>query len=94
MTPVQLICALAAEWGTSVDELRGVRRTKRIAAMRCIAMALVREQCGSSYPELARLFCRLDHTTALSNVRRAQHYLKECPDVALAAARVLEGRAA
>ncbi len=54
-------------------------------------MAAVRDFAGLSYPELARLFGRLDHTTAMSNVKRAVHYRAQYPWLAAAVVRVLRG---
>ena len=89
MTPMQLMSALATEFGVSVRELTGADRSRTLAAMRGIAMAAVRDFHGLSYPELARLFCRLDHTTAISNVRRSVHYRGRYPWLAQAVVRVL-----
>jgi len=85
MTPVQLLCTLANEFGVGVQDLRGLDRTQPLSAMRAIAMATIRQHCGLSYPKLAKLFGRLDHTTAMSAVRRSEAYRVEYPYLASAA---------
>lgn len=86
---VQLLCALAQQFGVSVDDLRSVDRSMPLAAMRCIAMETIRRNNHLSYPQLAKLFFRLDHTTAWSAVRRAPVYRCRYPELAVAAAGAL-----
>lgn len=87
MTPVALLVALAREFGVSVDELRSPDRRHPIAQMRAIAMSTIRQQCGVSYPGLARLFNRLDHTTALHAVKASAKYREQYPMLATQAAK-------
>jgi chromosomal replication initiation ATPase DnaA len=93
-TPVQLLCALSGAFGISVDDMRSFGRSRTLAAMRSLAMATIREQCGLSYPELATLFNRNDHTTALSNVRRAPFYRETYPSLAAAERETISNRGA
>ncbi len=81
MTPVRLLVELSKEFGVSVDDLLGCDRRHPLSKMRAIAMATVRTRCGLSYPKLARLFRRLDHTTALHAVRNAAQYRHQYPEL-------------
>lgn len=82
MTPVNLLFALAKEFEVGVEELRGPDRRHPLLQMRAISMATIRHHCGLSYPRLARLFHRLDHTTALHAVRHAANYREQYPELA------------
>ena len=65
--------AVAAYYGLSVDELLSPRRSRQIAHPRQMAMALSRELTPRSFPDLARRFGDMDHTTvmyACKQVRR------------------------
>lgn len=74
MTAVQLLVNVARELEVSVDDLRGIGRSKSIGIRRAIAMLTIRENTELSFPEIARLFKRLDHTTVLAACRRAELY--------------------
>jgi chromosomal replication initiation ATPase DnaA len=89
VTPVQLLVHLAREMLVSTEDLRGCDRRKRISAMRAIAIEAIRQHCGSSYPELGRLFGARHHTTIMSYVQRAPRARVEYPLIAEAAARAL-----
>ena len=89
MTPVALLVSLARELEVSIDDLRGCSRTKSIRIRRSLAMLTMRENTELSFPELARLFHRLDHTTVLASCRSGQLYRAEYPVLAKAAARAV-----
>ncbi len=90
MTPVLLLGALAREFGVGIEVLCGADRSGTVRAMRSVAMQTVRNQMGLSYPELARLFRRMDHTGPLQCVRRAPQYRERFPWIAQAADRAVE----
>lgn len=89
LTPVQLLIFLAKEMLVSTEDLRGWDRRKRISAMRAIAIEAIREHCGTSYPELGRLFGARHHTTIMAYAQRAHACRVEYPLIAAAAARAL-----
>lgn len=88
MSPVQLLVALAREFGVAVDDLRVPDRQQSIAAMRCIAMATLREHTRMSYPEIGRLLLR-DHTTVMSGCARAVTLRVRYPELAEKALRAV-----
>jgi len=67
---------VAEQFGITVAELVGSERHRTLVRARHIAMALVRDRCRSSYPEIGRAFGNRDHTTAMSAVRRVREVLR------------------
>lgn len=65
----QILAAVAGSFGLQVPVLTGQSRTRVAVRARQIAMYLIRERLGLSYPEVGRLFSR-DHTTVLYAVRK------------------------
>jgi len=87
MTAVQLLCALARELEVSVDDLRGLDRSKSIRIRRSLAMLTIRENTELSFSEIARLFERHNHTTVLASCRSGELYRAAYPELAEKAAR-------
>jgi len=90
MNGAQMLISLAREYGVSVDDLRGLDRSKHLAAMRAIGMESIRHTYKLSYPRLAKLFGRLDHTTAIACIKRAPKYRQEYPHLSMACVRALD----
>ena len=67
MTPVQMLIAIAKAFGISVDVLRSFDQRKSIRIRRSLAMLTIRQNTELSFPEIARLFRRLNHTTVLAS---------------------------
>lgn len=82
MSPVQILVNIARELDTSIEELRGLDRSKSIRIRRALAMLTIRENTELSFPEIARLFKRLDHSTALAGCRSGELYRVEYPELA------------
>lgn len=64
----QIIHEVAQEEGLTVDDLKGVGRSKPLALARQRAMWLIAQRTSLSLPQIGRLFGR-DHTTALHSIR-------------------------
>lgn len=64
----QIIHEVAQEEGLTVDDLKGVGRSKPLALARQRAMWLIAQRTSLSLPQIGRLFGR-DHTTALHSLR-------------------------
>ncbi len=62
--PTAILKATCAHYGVRTSDIKGRRRTARIAEPRKVAMYLSKKWTTSSYPELGRFFGR-DHTTVL-----------------------------
>lgn len=89
MTPVQMLIAIAKAYGISVDTLRGPDQSKSIRIRRSLAMLTIRENTELSFPEIARLFKRLNHTTVLASCRSGELYRISYPELAEQALRAV-----
>lgn len=63
----KIIESISKRYDISVDDIKGKKRTKEIVSARHIAVYVVREVTGMSFPNIAKLFNR-DHTTMLSSI--------------------------
>lgn len=66
-----IIGIVAARCGVDFCDVMSRSRSKSASRCRALAMLVVRERYGFSYPELGRIFDR-DHTSAIPAVRRAR----------------------
>lgn len=74
----RVVKAAAAVGGSTVDELNGLRRNKRIVLLRQAAMFVAYRDVGRlSYPQIARHLGDRDHTTVLHGVRRIEADIAE-----------------
>lgn len=72
LLPVDLVVEeVAHALDVDRDALLGRSRAKHLMLARSVAMAVVRELCGMSYPALGRLFQR-DSTTVMHHVANVQ----------------------
>lgn len=67
--------------GVTIRALVSSTRTARICRARHAAMLALRRR-GLSYPKIARILGRRDHTTVIHGVRRAIHLRSAEPDFA------------
>ena len=70
ITIAQIQARVASHFGFTMAELRGRRRYRRVSLARAIALYLAREITGASYPEIARRFGCLNHTSVIYAHRR------------------------
>lgn len=61
---------VATEFGVTVKDLKGDRRTKDIAFARQVAMYILREELGYKLEEVAGYLNKQDHTTVLHGVEK------------------------
>lgn len=61
---------VAESYGMTVGDLKSRSREAKVSMPRHIAMYLIREIGKNSYPEIARFFCRSDHTTPISAINK------------------------
>jgi len=74
VTPIDVIRAVARDYGVSVADMLGPRRTARLVEPRHVAIWLARDLLELSFPALARAF-RRDASTVQHAVRRANELL-------------------
>lgn len=68
-------------YGVTVEEMTGRARGRVYISMpRQRAMYVAREMTGLSYPRIARLFNRLDHTTVMNACRKTTERMAADPD--------------
>lgn len=73
----------------TLPHLTGERRDRFSAAPRHVCMLLVRDICHISTPSIGKLFGGRNHTTVLSGLRRAPHWMAADPALKQAHDRVL-----
>ena len=81
LTPEEILKAVSTFYNLGLDDLRGARRTHRIALPRQIAMYLMREETGSSYPRIGAELGGRDHTTILYGYERIRSRMEENPQL-------------
>lgn len=83
----EVVCAAT---GLTLAEMKSTTRKWRVSHPRQHAMALARELCGKSYPQLGRAFGGRDHTTCIFAVRKTAARLASDPDLEVALNRYRE----
>ena len=81
VTPEAVIDTVARHFEVEVRDVTGTKRHHRIVRARQLAMFLIRELMGSSFPALGRLFGNRDHSTALYAVKKIGQLQKDNPEV-------------
>jgi len=76
ISAAQILSAVAAYYGITEDDLRGVQRHHRIAQPRQIAMYLLREETNASLPQIGAELGGRDHTTVLYGYERVRARLE------------------
>ncbi|MEA3309921.1 MAG: chromosomal replication initiator protein DnaA [Chloroflexota bacterium] len=81
LTAEEILKAVSSFYNLELDDLRGARRTRRIALPRQIAMYLIREETDSSYPQIGAELGGRDHTTILYGYERIRSRMGENPQL-------------
>jgi len=82
MNGAGIIALVAEAFAVPPTTLTGMSRSQGHVRPRHLAMALVRDYCGYSYPQIGRLFGDRDHTTVISGIRTAEKLVADDPDFA------------
>ena len=77
ITPIEIMNAVAAYYGITVDELSGNSRVSQIAIARQVAMYICREQTNLSLPKIGQLFGNRDHTTVMYAAKKIAEMMSE-----------------
>jgi chromosomal replication initiator protein len=77
ITPIEIMNAVAAYYGITVDELSGNSRVSQIAIARQVAMYICREQTNLSLPKIGQLFGNRDHTTVMYAAKKIAQMMSE-----------------
>lgn len=70
---------VADEFGVSVKDIKGPRRTKDVAFARQVTMFILREEFGYKLKEVSELLKRSDHTTAIHAIDKIQSEIQANP---------------
>jgi chromosomal replication initiator protein len=73
----EILKAVSSYYNLTLEDLRGGRRTRRIALPRQIAMYLIREETDSSYPQIGAQLGGRDHTTILYGYERIREKMEQ-----------------
>lgn len=68
------------KYGVSVEDIKGVKRTKDIAYARHITIYMMRKLTDMSLPQIGKLFKR-DHTTVLSSIKTIEREISANPSI-------------
>lgn len=78
VTPVQILQAVADHYNFTVDEICSPSRSRPLVAARQMAMYLIRTLCtGYSFPDIARILKRQDHTTVMHGYNKIARQMGE-----------------
>jgi chromosomal replication initiator protein len=77
LTPKEVIEATAKFYNISYKDLIGKSRKKELVWPRQIAVFLIREEIGSSYPSIGAELGGRDHTTAMHSYNKIEREIKE-----------------
>lgn len=86
-TASQIIDDVARAFDVSRDDMISDWRSPVVAIPRFAAMHMLRNERELTYPVIARMMARKDHTTVISGVRRAEKLLATDPSFAESFAR-------
>jgi chromosomal replication initiator protein len=73
----EIIDRVAVYYGLTEDDIRGVRRSRRIAQPRQVAMYLMREETDASLPQIGAELGGRDHTTVMYGYERVRVQLEQ-----------------
>jgi chromosomal replication initiator protein len=65
LTPAQIVLAVARHYSLSEEELKGRSRRRLVSVPRQLCMYLIREETGTSLPQIGELLGGRDHTTIM-----------------------------
>jgi chromosomal replication initiator protein len=81
LTATTIIEKTAAYFNLQPSDITGSKRDKDIVVPRQIAMYLIHEELGLSYPKIAVALGKRDHTTAIHSVRKIERLIEVDDDL-------------
>jgi len=88
LTKEAILKGVCTEFGFSEDDLKGKKRTQKLALARQIAMYLVRNILNLSLTEIGNFFGGKDHTTVLHAIEKIENLRKSDMELALKLERI------
>lgn len=86
----QIVERTARHFQTPLTDILGPKRDKDIVVPRQVAMYLLHEELGLSFPKIAKELGRKDHTTAIHSVRKVEKEVESDSDMRGAIAAIRE----
>lgn len=77
----QAVKAASEVWGVTSGEIFGRAKPERITKPRFAVYSYLRNQCGLSFPEVARLMDRTDHGTVINGVKKFKAWAETNPEM-------------
>lgn len=77
LTPKLVAEKTASFYDLSVEDLNGTKRDREIVVPRQIAMYLMRQELGLSFPKIAKSTGGRDHTTAMHSVAKIERLIEQ-----------------
>lgn len=74
-----IIEKICDRYGLTYSQIFSSSRAREVSYPRMLAMALIREQTTFSYPEVAKIFNKFDHKSAIyafQNLEKVKQYLQ------------------
>jgi chromosomal replication initiator protein len=87
ITPPEILRVVAANYGTTVTNLKSKSNAQTIAFPRQVAMYICKHLTDLSYPEIGRIFNNKHHSTVMYSVEKIDDKMQNDPQFA----RVIEG---
>lgn len=81
LTPREVLKTVSDFFNIELDEILGKSRKKKYSLPRQIAMFLLREELGMSYPEIGDEIGGRDHTTAIHGYEKIEELVEESKDM-------------
>lgn len=82
--PREVIKVVAENFEIPAHEITGSSRTEEVVLARHVAMHIIKNKTGFSYPRIRDLFNKRDHTSVMHGCKRVSSALEEEPDSLLA----------
>ena len=83
-TPDEVIQAVAHRFSTTVADIKGTRRIKKLTVTRHLTMYILHRYLGLGVTEIGTLLGGRDHSTVIHGVKRATQLLQSEPDLSTA----------
>lgn len=81
IAPDRIMALVANHFGLQVEDLRGPARSKSVARPRQITMYLVREETGTSLPQIGEMLGGRDHTTVMYGCEHIAQLIEQDPEL-------------
>ena len=90
LTPEKIKKAVAEYYGITVEDLDSSKRSRNISYPRHIAIYLIRNRLGISYPSIGKIFGGKDHTSIMHSCEVIENELKYSDELSAAIDAIME----